>query len=91
MPLFLHRFYSSFTAAKSPLATLRKKTGFPIAKCREALSLHADKLEEAEKWLQERAQKEGWAKVEQLRGRATKQGHIGVLLKQRKAAVVEVR
>ena len=90
MSRFLQRFYSSFAAANSPLATLRKKTGFPIAKCREALSLHADKLEDAEKWLQEQAHKEGWAKAEQLRGRATKQGHIGVLLEQRKAAIVEV-
>ena len=90
MTLSLRRFSSSFAAAKSPLATLRKKTGFPIAKCREALSLHADRVEEAEKWLQEQARKEGWTKAEQLRGRTTKQGHIGVLLEQRKAAVVEV-
>ena len=91
MSLFLQRFYSSVKAAKSPLAALRKKTGFPISKCREALSLHSDKLEEAEKWLQEQAREEGWAKAEKLRGRATKQGHIGVLLEQRKAAIVEVR
>ena len=91
MSLFLQRLYSSFQAAKSPLATLRKKTGFPIAKCREALSLHADKVEEAEKWLQEQAHKQGWAKAEQLRGRVTKHGHVGVLLEERKAAIVEVR
>lgn len=90
MSLFQQRLYSSFTAATSPLAILRKKTGFPIAKCREALSLHADKVEEAEKWLQGQAEKEGWAKAEQLRGRAARQGHIGVLLEQRKAAIVEV-
>jgi len=90
MALFLRRVSSSFAAAKSPLATLRKKTGFPIAKCREALSLHDDNVGEAEKWLQEQAQKEGWAKAEQLRGRTTKQGQIGVLLEQGKAAIVEV-
>ena len=83
------RHFSS--VAKSPLAILRKKTGLPIAKCREALVLHADKLEDAEQWLLEQAQKEGWAKVEQLRGRDTRQGHIGVLLEEQKAALVEVR
>jgi len=88
--MYTLRNYSS-AVAKSPLAILRKKTGLPLNRCREALVLHADKLEDAEQWLLEQAQKEGWAKVEQLRGRATKQGHIGVLLEERKAALVEVR
>ena len=78
------------SAPKSNLAKLRQRTGFPISKCKDALTRHSNELEAAEKWLYEQAQKEGWAKVEKLQGRAASQGLIGLLLRGKQAAMVEV-
>lgn len=69
---------------------LRKKTGFPIGKCKEALSNNADDVDKAEKWLYERAQEEGWAKIDKLKDRTASQGLIGLLMKGNKAAMLEV-
>ena len=85
---FPRRFLSS--SAKSELAKLRRKTGFPIGKCKDAITKHSGDLEAAEKWLYEQAQKEGWAKVEKLQDRAASQGLIGLLLRGNQAAMVEV-
>lgn len=82
------RFLSS--SVKSELAKLRQKTGFPIGKCKDALTRHSNDLEAAEKWLYEQAQKEGWAKVEKLQGRAASQGLIGMLVRGDQAAMIEV-
>lgn len=82
------RFYSS--AAKSKLAILRKTTGFPIGKCKQALSENNADLKEAEKWLYSQAQAEGWAKVEKLRSRSANQGLIGLLIRENTGAMVEV-
>lgn len=84
-------FRNFSSAAKSQLAILRKRTGFPLSKCREALSSNQEDLEAAEKWLHFHAQSEGWSKIEKLRDRATKQGLIGMLIRGNKAAMVEVR
>jgi len=81
----LARFYSS-----SALATLRKKTGFPIIKCKEALASNSNDLEIAEKWLYSRAQEEGWERVEKLRDRTANQGLIGLHIRGNRAAMVEV-
>ena len=78
------------SAPKSNLAKLRQRTGFPISKCQDALTQNSNELEAAEKWLYEQAQKEGWAKVEKLQGRAASQGLIGLLLRGKQAAMVEV-
>lgn len=88
------RFYSSQappSSTKGLLATLRRKTGFPIGKCKQALTQHDNNIEAAEKWLYSQAQKEGWVKLEKLQGRATKQGLIGVIVRENRAAMVEVR
>ena len=85
----LARFYSS-AVAKSQLGILRRKSGFPIAKCKEALTSHGNDLDAAEKWLQEQAQKEGWARVAKMEGREAKQGLIGLALDHNRAAMVEV-
>jgi elongation factor Ts len=61
-----------------------------LGKCKEALVQNTDDLEAAEKWLYSRAQAEGWAKVEVLRGRAAKQGLIGLLTRGNMGAMVEV-
>ena len=82
------RFYGTIVASK--LGTLRKRTGFPIGKCKEALSSNSDDLDKAEKWLQDRSQAEGWAKVEKLKDRHASQGLVGLILKGNKAAMLEV-
>ena len=84
----LCRWLSS--SAKSELAKLRQRTGFPIGKCKDALNRHSNDLEAAEKWLYEQAQKEGWAKVEKLRSRSASQGLIGMLVRGDQAAMVQV-
>lgn len=81
---------SSASSAASLVASLRKKTGYPIGKCKEALTKHDNDLEAAETWLLEQAKKEGWAKAEKLMGRKTQQGLIGLLVKNRQAAMVVV-
>lgn len=86
----LARLYSSAAVAKSQLGILRRRSGFPIAKCKEALTSHQNDIDAAEKWLQEQAQKEGWAKVAKMEGREAKQGLIGLALGGNKAAMVEV-
>lgn len=82
------RLYGS--VAKSQLAALRKKTGFPLGKCKEALVKNTDDLEAAESWLYSQAQAEGWAKVEMLQDRIANQGLIGLLIRGNRAAMVEV-
>ena len=87
---FTRQVASSSTKPQSPLASLRKRTGFSISKCKEALVKHENDLLAAEKWLHETARKEGWARAEQLSGRATQQGLIGALVRGNRAAMVEV-
>ena len=86
------RLYSSqaATKGKSQLAVLRKRTGFPIGKCREALTKHNEDMDAAESWLYSEAQKEGWSKVEKLKDRMAHQGLIGMLLRGNQAVMVEV-
>ena len=89
--LNLRRFSSGISSTgKSLLATLRKRTGFPIVKCKEALTRNQNDPGAAEKWLLSQAQEEGWSKVESLQGRSAKQGLIGVVVQDCKAAMVEV-
>lgn len=87
-PLRFSRLYSS--VAKNQLAALRRKTGFPISKCKEALLVKTGDLEAAENWLYSQAQSEGWAKVEKLRDRTANQGLIGLLIRGNRGAMVEV-
>lgn len=51
---------------------------------------HGNDLLTAEKWLHETAQREGWARAEQLSGRMTRQGLIGAVVQGNHAAMVEV-
>lgn len=88
----LRQFHGSHASSgKSLLATLRRDTGFPIGKCKEALTRHNNDLKAAEEWLYSRAQEEGWAKAQTLQGRKARQGLIGVLVGENRAAMVEVR
>lgn len=61
---------------KSNLYKLRKSTGFALSKCREAIEKFNGNIDEAAKWLEENAQKEGWAKSEKLKDRNTPQGTL---------------
>ena len=45
---------------KSNLFKLRKSTGYALSKCKEAIEKYNGNVEEAAKWLDEQAQKEGW-------------------------------
>uniref|UniRef100_A0A8D0DKJ6 Elongation factor Ts, mitochondrial n=1 Tax=Salvator merianae TaxID=96440 RepID=A0A8D0DKJ6_SALMN len=76
-------------AAKELLVKLRKKTGYSYVNCKKALEKFDD-IREAEAWLHEQAQKEGWSKASKLQGRQTKEGLIGLLQKENSAVMVEV-
>ncbi|XP_054859591.1 elongation factor Ts, mitochondrial [Eublepharis macularius] len=77
-------------AAKERLVKLRKKTGYSFVNCKTALEKFGGDLKEAEAWLHEQAQKEGWSKVSKLEGRKTKEGLIGLLKEGNSAVMVEV-
>ncbi|XP_062979192.1 elongation factor Ts, mitochondrial [Elgaria multicarinata webbii] len=76
-------------AAKEHLVKLRKKTGYSFVNCKKALEKFSD-LKEAEAWLHEQAQKEGWSKASKLQGRKTTEGLIGLLQERNSAVMVEV-
>jgi len=85
--------YASQTASKvnkSALTELRQKTGFSFVQCNNALKACDNNMQEAEAWLREQAEKEGWKKAAKLQTRSTSQGLIGVLAKENYAAVVQV-
>lgn len=46
---------------------------------------------QAETWLHEQAQKEGWSKANKLEGRKAKEGLIGLFIGDKAAVMVEVR
>ena len=79
-------------ASNSNLFKLRKSTGYALNKCKEALEKNNGNVEEATKWLNEQAQKEGWAKAEKVKNRQTKQGTLVFCADKSKnqAAIVEV-
>lgn len=64
------------TASKSALFELRKSTGYALSKCRDAIEKFDGNVEEAAKWMEENAQKEGWAKSEKLKDRSMTQGML---------------
>ncbi|XP_022079297.1 elongation factor Ts, mitochondrial-like [Acanthaster planci] len=90
----LCRYLSSteavLSSSKKNLQQLRKRTGFSFANCRKALDKFGNDLNQAEAWLQEQAQKEGWSKATKLKGRTTAQGLIGVMREGNQATMVEV-
>ena len=45
---------------------------------------------QAEKWLRDEAQKEGWSKATKLQGRPMSQGLVGLMIENNTAALVEV-
>ena len=88
---FLSSTSETVKVEKTLLSKLRKATGFPFSKCRDALQMHENDYESAMKWLHEQAEKEGWAKATKLQGRTTSEGLVGVKVDKNFAAMVEVR
>ncbi|XP_068519683.1 LOW QUALITY PROTEIN: elongation factor Ts, mitochondrial [Anas acuta] len=77
-------------ADKEALLALRRRTGLSFVHCREALLRFGTDLRQAEAWLAQRAQEEGWSKATQLRGRAAREGLLGLLQHGRAGLMVEV-
>lgn len=75
---------------KSLLSKLRKETGFGFAKCMESLRLNKNDYNEALRWLEAEAEKQGWEKATKLQGRTVSEGLVGVLVDGNFAAMVEV-
>ncbi|XP_007254314.2 elongation factor Ts, mitochondrial [Astyanax mexicanus] len=75
---------------KALLLKLRKATGYTFINCKKALEKFNNDIAQAESWLHEQAQKEGWSKASKLEGRRAKEGLIGVLKNDSAAVMVEV-
>lgn len=75
---------------KDLLVKLRKKTGYSFMNCKKALEKHNNDLKQAELWLHQQAQKEGWDKASKLQGRKTSEGLVGLLHEGNTAVMVEV-
>uniref|UniRef100_A0A8C8SJU4 Elongation factor Ts, mitochondrial n=1 Tax=Pelusios castaneus TaxID=367368 RepID=A0A8C8SJU4_9SAUR len=91
-PLFclFHTGLRALTANKELLVKLRRKTGYSFMNCKKALEKFSGNSNQAEAWLHEQAQKEGWSKAAKLQGRKTKEGLIGLLRDGNAAVMVEV-
>uniref|UniRef100_A0A3Q3XIE5 Elongation factor Ts, mitochondrial n=1 Tax=Mola mola TaxID=94237 RepID=A0A3Q3XIE5_MOLML len=77
-------------AEKALLMKLRKSTGYTFINCKKALEKFDNDIAQAESWLHEQAQKEGWTKANKLEGRKAKEGLIGLFIGNREAVMVEV-
>ncbi|OCT95783.1 elongation factor Ts, mitochondrial isoform X1 [Xenopus laevis] len=77
-------------ADKDLLVKLRKKTGYSFMNCKKALEQCANDFKQAETWLHQQAQKEGWDKASKLQGRKTKEGLVGLLQDGSTSVMVEV-
>uniref|UniRef100_A0A8B9MWQ5 Elongation factor Ts, mitochondrial n=1 Tax=Accipiter nisus TaxID=211598 RepID=A0A8B9MWQ5_9AVES len=72
------------------LLQLRRRTGLPFLQCREALRRCGGDLGQAEAWLEEQAQQQGWSKATEVGGRRTPEGLVGLLREGTAAVMVEV-
>ncbi|XP_074836548.1 elongation factor Ts, mitochondrial isoform X2 [Carettochelys insculpta] len=88
--LLFHAGLPTFAGDKELLVKLRKKTGYSFVNCKKALEKFCGDSKQAEAWLHEQAQKEGWSKASKLQGRKTKEGLIGLLQEGNAAVMVEV-
>lgn len=80
----------STASANSPLAVLRKKTGYSFSNCKKALEVNNHDIAKAEEWLHAQAKSEGWTKVMKLQSRPAAQGLIGLVCDNNIGAMVEV-
>ncbi|KAM7005888.1 elongation factor Ts, mitochondrial [Tautogolabrus adspersus] len=86
----LHTGCHLLAAEKALLMKLRKSTGYTFINCKKALEKFANDITQAETWLHEQAQKEGWSKANKLEGRKAKEGLIGLFIGDKTAVMVEV-
>lgn len=86
----LHTGCQLLAADKALLMKLRKGTGYTFINCKKALEKFDNDINQAETWLHEQAQKEGWSKANKLEGRRAKEGLIGLFIGDKAAVMVEV-
>ncbi|XP_059184481.1 elongation factor Ts, mitochondrial [Centropristis striata] len=86
----LHTGCQLLAAEKALLVKLRKSTGYTFINCKKALEKFDNDIAQAETWLHEQAQKEGWSKANKLEGRKAKEGLIGMVIGDKAAVMVEV-
>ncbi|KAF3689769.1 Elongation factor Ts, mitochondrial [Channa argus] len=86
----LHTGCLLLATEKTLLMKLRKSTGYTFINCKKALEKFDNDIAQAEAWLHEQAQKEGWSKANKLEGRNAKEGLIGLLIGDKAAVMVEV-
>ncbi|XP_041815367.1 elongation factor Ts, mitochondrial [Chelmon rostratus] len=86
----LHTGCHLLAADKALLMKLRKSTGYTFINCKKALEKFDNDMAQAETWLHEQAQKEGWNKANKLEGRRAKEGLIGLFIRDKAAVMVEV-
>ncbi|XP_060898592.1 elongation factor Ts, mitochondrial isoform X1 [Labrus mixtus] len=86
----LHTGCHLLAAEKALLMKLRKSTGYTFINCKKALEKFDNDVSQAETWLNEQAQKEGWSKANKLEGRKAKEGLIGLFIGDKTAVMVEV-
>ncbi|CAG5981811.1 unnamed protein product [Menidia menidia] len=86
----LHTGCQLLAADKALLMKLRKSTGYTFINCKKALEKFDNDITQAETWLHEQAQKEGWSKANKLEGRKAKEGLIGLFVGDEAAVMVEV-
>ncbi|XP_049893871.1 elongation factor Ts, mitochondrial [Epinephelus moara] len=86
----LHTGCHLLAADKALLMKLRKSTGYTFINCKKALEKFDNDITQAESWLHEQAQKEGWSKANKLEGRKAKEGLIGLFIGEKAAVMVEV-
>ncbi|XP_023279388.1 elongation factor Ts, mitochondrial [Seriola lalandi dorsalis] len=86
----LHTGCQLLATDKALLMKLRKGTGYTFINCKKALEKFDNDIAQAETWLHEQAQKEGWSKANKLEGRKVKEGLIGLFVGDKAAVMVEV-
>ncbi|XP_028823071.1 elongation factor Ts, mitochondrial isoform X1 [Denticeps clupeoides] len=86
----LHTSCGRLTTDKVLLMKLRKSTGYSFINCKNALEKFNNDITQAEIWLTEQAQREGWIKARRLEGRHAGEGLIGLFTQDRSAVMVEV-
>ncbi|CAB1430201.1 unnamed protein product [Pleuronectes platessa] len=86
----LHSSCQLLAVDKALLMKLRKNTGYTFINCKKALEKFDNDTTQAETWLHEQAQKEGWSKANKLEGRKAKEGLIGLFIRDKAAVMVEV-
>ncbi|XP_028302370.1 elongation factor Ts, mitochondrial [Gouania willdenowi] len=87
---WVHSACRLLAAEKALLMKLRKSTGYTFINCKKALEKFDNDVAQAESWLHEQAQKEGWSKANKLEGRKAKEGLIGLFVGDKTAVMVEV-